>query len=133
MAIKKQAGLVSGGTLTTEEWKAEQQLGGCMNARHRSSCQSRSSPTRRATNLRTAKYWTIISSLTWIVYNSATMAHAAHAVWAVDNYGWRPAAPLVTEMARAVIGQKGDDTSIITPNLAKSFAHIRVRRKHFLW
>jgi hypothetical protein len=26
MAIKKQAGLVSGGTLTTEEWKAEQQL-----------------------------------------------------------------------------------------------------------
>ena len=26
-------------------------------------------------------------------------------------------APLVMEMARAVIGQKGDDTSIITPNL----------------
>jgi len=31
--------------------------------------------------------------------------------------GESPAAPLVTEMARAVIGQKGDDTSIITPNL----------------
>ena len=28
-----------------------------------------------------------------------------------------PTAPLVMEMARAVIGQKGDDTSIITPNL----------------
>src|SRR5258708_32673601 len=84
MAIKKQAGLVSGGTLTTEEWKAEQQLGGCMNARHRSSCQSRSSLIGRATNLRAAKYWTI-SSLTWIVYNSATIAHAAHAVGAVDN------------------------------------------------
>jgi len=31
--------------------------------------------------------------------------------------GESPAAPLVMEMARAVIGQKGDDTSIITPNL----------------
>ena len=31
--------------------------------------------------------------------------------------GESPAAPLVTEMARVVIGQKGDDTSIITPNL----------------
>ena len=31
--------------------------------------------------------------------------------------GESPAAPFVTEMARAVIGQKGDDTSIITPNL----------------
>ena len=31
--------------------------------------------------------------------------------------GESPAAPLVTEMARAVIGQKGDDTSIITPDL----------------
>ena len=31
--------------------------------------------------------------------------------------GESPTAPLVMEMARAVIGQKGDDTSIITPNL----------------
>jgi hypothetical protein len=31
--------------------------------------------------------------------------------------GESPAAPLVMEMARAVIGQKGDDTSIITPSL----------------
>ena len=31
--------------------------------------------------------------------------------------GESPAAPLVMEMARVVIGQKGDDTSIITPNL----------------
>jgi len=31
--------------------------------------------------------------------------------------GESPAAPLATEMARVVIGQKGDDTSIITPNL----------------
>jgi hypothetical protein len=31
--------------------------------------------------------------------------------------GESPTAPLVMEMARLVIGQKGDDTSIITPNL----------------
>ena len=31
--------------------------------------------------------------------------------------GESPTAPFVMEMARAVIGQKGDDTSIITPNL----------------
>ena len=31
--------------------------------------------------------------------------------------GESPIAPLVMEMARVVIGQKGDDTSIITPNL----------------
>jgi hypothetical protein len=31
--------------------------------------------------------------------------------------GESPAAPLVMEMARVVIGQKEDDTSIITPNL----------------
>jgi hypothetical protein len=31
--------------------------------------------------------------------------------------GESPTAPPVMEMARAVIGQKGDDTSIITPNL----------------
>jgi hypothetical protein len=31
--------------------------------------------------------------------------------------GESPTAPLVMEMARVVIGQKGDDTSIITPNL----------------
>jgi hypothetical protein len=31
--------------------------------------------------------------------------------------GESPTAPLVMEMARVVIGQKGDDTSIITPDL----------------
>jgi hypothetical protein len=31
--------------------------------------------------------------------------------------GESPMSPLVMEMARVVIGQKGDDTSIITPNL----------------
>jgi hypothetical protein len=31
--------------------------------------------------------------------------------------GESPTAPLVMEMARVVTGQKGDDTSIITPNL----------------
>jgi hypothetical protein len=31
--------------------------------------------------------------------------------------GESPATPLVMEMARAVIGRKGDDTSIITPDL----------------
>jgi hypothetical protein len=31
--------------------------------------------------------------------------------------GESPTAPVVMEMARVVIGQKGDDTSIITPNL----------------
>ena len=31
--------------------------------------------------------------------------------------GESPTAPFVMEMARVVIGQKGDDTSIITPDL----------------
>jgi len=31
--------------------------------------------------------------------------------------GESPIAPFVVEMARVVIGQKGDDTSIITPDL----------------
>jgi hypothetical protein len=31
--------------------------------------------------------------------------------------GESPMSPLVMEMARVVIGQKGDDTSIITPSL----------------
>jgi len=43
--------------------------------------------------------------------------------------GESPAAPLVTEMARAVIGQKGDDTSIITPNLDWTSMQRRRSRK----
>jgi hypothetical protein len=39
--------------------------------------------------------------------------------------GENPTAPFVVEMARAVIGQKGDDTSIITPNLDS----VSVRRR----
>ena len=40
--------------------------------------------------------------------------------------GESPTAPLVMEMARAVIGQKGDDTSIITPNLDSVSARLSV-------
>ncbi len=40
--------------------------------------------------------------------------------------GESPAAPLVMEMARVVIGQKGDDTSIITPNLDLVSVRLRV-------
>jgi hypothetical protein len=39
--------------------------------------------------------------------------------------GESPTAPLVMEMARVVIGQKGDDTSIITPNLDSVSARCR--------
>jgi len=40
--------------------------------------------------------------------------------------GESPAAPFVMEMARVVIGQKGDDTSIITPNLDQVSVRLRV-------
>jgi len=67
---------------------------------------------------------------------SAVLASCGRAVKGRDSISWSPCAqkrrtvglkgsakgespmaPLVMEMARAVIGQKGDDTSIITPNL----------------
>jgi len=55
-ATKKQARLASGSTLTIEEWKAEQQLGGRERA-HNSSCQTRGfrSGESESMNLRTAK------------------------------------------------------------------------------
>jgi pyruvate/2-oxoglutarate/acetoin dehydrogenase E1 component len=49
--------------------------------------------------------------------------------------GENPTAPFVVEMARAVIGQKGDDTSIITPNLDSATIALRApgRVRKPLW
>ena len=61
--------------------------------------------------------WIFELLITWTALRSSRPRLAGPEGLKGSAMGESPTAPLVMEMARVVIGQKGDDTSIITPNL----------------